>query len=178
MYLRNLYFLISLFDPTHNTKSQSSLSVRSRNFCCPILKYDAASSKVKFAFSQKGISFILRTHLSDSCKSHVSSPFNLLSHIFNTQITESLSFSFLSDFLSPYIKDNRWIGKYYQVKSFFTSKRIFAVSSQEFHLRSFLWPAAQCSNAFKAGVSLSAITVLAQRFANPPFYIKFIARFL
>ena len=98
MYLRNLFFLISRLDPIHNTKSQSSLSVRSRNFCCPILKYAAASSKVKFAFSQKGISFILRTHLSDSCKSHVSSPFDLLSHIFNTQITESLSFSFLLDF--------------------------------------------------------------------------------
>ena len=122
MYLRNLFFLISRLDPIHNTKSQSSLSVRSRNFCCPILKYAAASSKVKFAFSQKGISFILRTHLSDSCKSHVSSPFDLLSHIFNTQITESLSFSFLLDFWPSFVKDNRWMCKYYQFK-FFTSKR-------------------------------------------------------
>ena len=160
MYLRNLFFLISRLDPIHNTKSQSSLSVRSRNFCCPILKYAAASSKVKFAFSQKGISFILRTHLSDSCKSHVSSPFDLLSHIFNTQITESLSFSFLLDFWPPFVKDNRWMCKYYQVK-FILHQNGSSTFPQEFHLSPFWWPAVQFSDEFKTGVSLSAIMVFA-----------------
>ena len=57
-YLSNNRFLISRLFPTHRTKLQSSSLVISRSFPVPIPEYAAASSKVKFAFSQIGISFM------------------------------------------------------------------------------------------------------------------------
>ena len=58
IYLSNNRFLISLLFPTQRTKLQSLSLVISRSFPIPIPEYAAASSKVKFAFSQIGISYM------------------------------------------------------------------------------------------------------------------------
>ena len=57
-FIKNKRFLISRLLPTQRTKLQFLSLVISRSLPVPMPEYAAASSNVKFAFSQIGISFI------------------------------------------------------------------------------------------------------------------------
>ena len=54
-YFSICFLFINLFLPHHNTNGQLDLSVSSRSFPVPILKYLAASSSVRLDFSHIGI---------------------------------------------------------------------------------------------------------------------------
>ena len=53
---------ISRLEPIHKTYGQLSLLVKSRSLLMPMPKYAAASSKVRFAFSQMGTSYFNQQH--------------------------------------------------------------------------------------------------------------------